>query len=172
MEDARLKTFGQDWWPRDDEPNHGANSKKMARAGFVYTPQGAGDDTVTCLYCNLALGGRDKDDDPIHEHRKRATKSGSTCLFFSFAQPTAPAKLTRSESIKAGKKSTTTLQKHSRTHSRTRSRKEDKATKVDKEDGEMQKKTETETAPEEDRRVDEERKKSPSILPDPRRDGG
>ncbi|KAI5990123.1 hypothetical protein EDD15DRAFT_2161271 [Pisolithus albus] len=65
MEDARLKTFGQDWWPHDDEPNHGANSKKMARAGFVYTPQGAGDDTVTCLYCNLALGGWDKDDDPM-----------------------------------------------------------------------------------------------------------
>ncbi|KAI6025186.1 major facilitator superfamily domain-containing protein [Pisolithus microcarpus] len=148
MEDGRSKTFGQDWWPHDDEPNHGANSKKMARAGFVYTPQGAGDDTVTCLYCNLALGGWDKDDDPIHERRKRATKSGSACPFFSFAQPTAPAKLTRSESIKAGEKSTTTLQKRSRTHSRTRSREEDKAMKGDL-------------------MVDEEPRKSPSVLPDP-----
>ncbi|KAI6133590.1 hypothetical protein EDD17DRAFT_176749 [Pisolithus thermaeus] len=101
-----------------------------------------------------------------HEHRKRATKSGSTCPFFSFAQPTAPAKLTRSESIKAGKKSTTTLQKHSRTHSRTRSRKEDKAMKVDMEDRETQKETETEAAPEADSRVDEEPRQSPSVPPD------
>ena len=39
---------------------------QMAQAGFVYTPQSVGDDTVTCLYCNLALGGWDKEDDPMY----------------------------------------------------------------------------------------------------------
>lgn len=38
----------------------------MARAGFVYTPQGAGDDTVVCLYCNLSLSGWEKEDDPLY----------------------------------------------------------------------------------------------------------
>lgn len=83
MEEARLKTFGENWWPHDKDPNHGPNSKKvrytlflsfipapyirkMAQAGFVYTPQAAGDDTVTCLYCNVALGGWGKDDDPMY----------------------------------------------------------------------------------------------------------
>ncbi|KIJ61500.1 hypothetical protein HYDPIDRAFT_71293, partial [Hydnomerulius pinastri MD-312] len=76
MEKARLGTFGEDWWPHDEEPGHGATSKKasfnpllhttkMAQAGFVYTPQAAGDDTATCVYCNLSLGGWDKDDDPM-----------------------------------------------------------------------------------------------------------
>ncbi|KAG2059971.1 hypothetical protein BDR06DRAFT_948682 [Suillus hirtellus] len=37
----------------------------MAQGGFVYTPQTKGDDTVTCLYCNLSLGGWDADDDPM-----------------------------------------------------------------------------------------------------------
>lgn len=39
----------------------------MAQAGFVYTPQAAGDDTVTCLYCNLSLGGWEKQDDPVYD---------------------------------------------------------------------------------------------------------
>lgn len=38
----------------------------MAQAGFVYTPQAAGDDTVTCLYCNLSLGGWETEDDPVY----------------------------------------------------------------------------------------------------------
>ncbi|KAI5990133.1 hypothetical protein EDD15DRAFT_2578687 [Pisolithus albus] len=63
MEDIRLKSFGQDWRPRDHEPNHDANSEKGP--GFVYTPQGARDDTVTCLYYCLALRGWDEDDDPM-----------------------------------------------------------------------------------------------------------
>ncbi|KAH7911178.1 hypothetical protein BJ138DRAFT_1135554 [Hygrophoropsis aurantiaca] len=63
MEKARLGTFegGDNWWPHDD----GASSKKMAQAGFVFTPQAAGDDTVTCLYCNLSLGGWEASDDPL-----------------------------------------------------------------------------------------------------------
>ncbi|KAH7882442.1 hypothetical protein F5I97DRAFT_365811 [Phlebopus sp. FC_14] len=97
MEKARLSTFGVDWWPYDEDPNHGATSKKMAQAGFVYTPQGTGDDTVTCLYCNLSLGGWDKDDDPIHEHRKRNDTSGTKCVFISLSTKTS-----RSTSAKPG----------------------------------------------------------------------
>ncbi|KAF8551432.1 inhibitor of apoptosis repeat-containing protein [Imleria badia] len=66
MEKARLGTFGEDWWPHDGERGHGAASVKMAQAGFVYTPQAAGDDTVTCLYCNLSLGGWETEDDPVY----------------------------------------------------------------------------------------------------------
>ena len=35
-------------------------------AGFVYTPEEAGDDTATCLYCNVSLSGWDDDDDPVY----------------------------------------------------------------------------------------------------------
>lgn len=40
-------------------------SIQMANAGFVYTPQTLGDDTVTCYYCELCLSGWDEDDDPM-----------------------------------------------------------------------------------------------------------
>jgi len=83
MEKARLQTFGENLWPHDEQDDHGASSKKMAQGGFVYTPQTKGDDTVTCLYCNLSLGGWDTDDDPIGEHKKRDTKSGTQCPFFN-----------------------------------------------------------------------------------------
>ena len=43
----------------------------MAQAGFVYTPQvtedDSRDDTATCLYCNISLGGWDPEDDPLYE---------------------------------------------------------------------------------------------------------
>ena len=38
----------------------------MAKAGFVYTPQSAGDDTATCFYCELALSGWEEGDDPLY----------------------------------------------------------------------------------------------------------
>jgi hypothetical protein len=38
---------------------------QMAKAGFVFTPQTPGDDTGTCLYCGVSLGGWDEDDDPL-----------------------------------------------------------------------------------------------------------
>ncbi|KAH0583061.1 hypothetical protein H2248_010949 [Termitomyces sp. 'cryptogamus'] len=72
MERARLATFSAgDGWIHDQVKNHGANSRKMARAGFVFTPQHAGDDLATCLYCNVALSGWEASDDPLEEHRKR-----------------------------------------------------------------------------------------------------
>ncbi|RDB15341.1 Protein bir1, partial [Hypsizygus marmoreus] len=55
MERARLETFSAgDGWMHDQDANHGANSRKMAHAGFVYTPQHAGDDLATCLYSKPA----------------------------------------------------------------------------------------------------------------------
>ncbi|KII91107.1 hypothetical protein PLICRDRAFT_105816 [Plicaturopsis crispa FD-325 SS-3] len=66
MEKARLDTFtSSGLWPHDAVKKHGANSKKMSQAGFVFTPQSAGDDTASCLYCNVALSGWDDDDDPM-----------------------------------------------------------------------------------------------------------
>ncbi|KAF8434883.1 hypothetical protein L210DRAFT_3409821 [Boletus edulis BED1] len=87
MEKARLETFGKSWWPHDGELGHGATTSiKMAQAGFVYTPQAAGDDTVTCLYCNLSLGGWEAEDDPVY---------GSYLLvpttFLSLTQPGTPS---------------------------------------------------------------------------------
>jgi hypothetical protein len=38
----------------------------MAHAGFVFTPAEAGDDTGACLYCHVALGNWDEDDDPMY----------------------------------------------------------------------------------------------------------
>ncbi|KAF4610571.1 hypothetical protein D9613_007097 [Agrocybe pediades] len=84
MEKARHETFlvGKGWI-HDKTPNHGANSKMMARAGFVYTPQEAGDDLATCLYCDTALRGWVSEDDPMEEHRKRESKTGVACTFFT-----------------------------------------------------------------------------------------
>ncbi|KAI5119385.1 hypothetical protein M0805_001059 [Coniferiporia weirii] len=84
LEKARLDTFGgkQKWWPHDSVRNHGATSKKMAKAGFVYTPQAPGDDTATCFYCDLSLSGWDAEDDPIEEHHKREARSSKACPFF------------------------------------------------------------------------------------------
>ncbi|KAK2459964.1 hypothetical protein APHAL10511_007970 [Amanita phalloides] len=85
MEKARLNTFCVgDGWMHDQTKNHGAKSRKMAQAGFVWTPQLPGDDLATCLYCNISLSGWEKDDDPMDEHRKRV-KAGTTCPFLAHA---------------------------------------------------------------------------------------
>ncbi|KAF8480137.1 inhibitor of apoptosis repeat-containing protein [Russula ochroleuca] len=66
MEKARLATFRlNNPWPHDRVKGHGANSTKMAKAGFAFTPQIPGDDTGTCLYCRVSLNGWDEDDDPL-----------------------------------------------------------------------------------------------------------
>ncbi|KAJ7102974.1 hypothetical protein C8R43DRAFT_1092239 [Mycena crocata] len=66
MEKARLETFTAHGWKHDKNKKHMATSKKMAHAGFVFTPTEAGDDTGACLYCNIALGNWDDDDDPMY----------------------------------------------------------------------------------------------------------
>ncbi|KAF5386685.1 hypothetical protein D9615_001913 [Tricholomella constricta] len=93
MERARLETFfAGDGWIHDQGKNHGASSRKMARAGFVFTPQHAGDDLATCLYCHVSLSGWDTHDDPTEEHRKRHDKSGTPCPFFSIPKAASPSK--------------------------------------------------------------------------------
>ncbi|KAJ3478862.1 hypothetical protein NLI96_g9464 [Meripilus lineatus] len=108
MDKARLETFtNNDWsWPHDDVRGHGASSKKMAKAGFVYTPQEPGDDTASCFYCGLSLSGWVESDDPSYgyhflntlstpdfppseEHLKREEKRGEQCPFFGVSKASA-----------------------------------------------------------------------------------
>ncbi|KAG6879930.1 hypothetical protein C0992_009285 [Termitomyces sp. T32_za158] len=104
MEQARLDTFSAgDGWIHDQVKNHGANSRKMARAGFVFTPQQSGDDLATCLYCNVALSGWEASDDPLEEHRKR--RKGSCPMFDAGETATKPP--SRTPSAKAPSKSQT-----------------------------------------------------------------
>ncbi|KAJ7600901.1 inhibitor of apoptosis repeat-containing protein [Mycena floridula] len=65
MEKARLETF-KVRWQHDKVRGHGANSKIMAKAGFVHTPQDEDDDLAICLYCHVSLSGWDADDDPLY----------------------------------------------------------------------------------------------------------
>ncbi|PCH45062.1 BIR-domain-containing protein [Wolfiporia cocos MD-104 SS10] len=96
MEQMRLVTFTQNKsWPHDTTRGHGANSKKMAKAGFIYTPQSPGDDNATCMYCLVSLNGWDYEDDPIEEHQKRRRKNtGRSCAFLELLS--GPIKPTRS----------------------------------------------------------------------------
>ena len=103
----------------------------MARAGFAYTPHETGDDLASCLYCNVSLSGWDDDDDPMYsisllsmlhtdsfrhreEHRKRATKSDTSCPFFEHTESRQP----KPPSTKPPSKSTS--KPPSRTTSRTK----------------------------------------------------
>ncbi|KAI0659222.1 hypothetical protein C8Q70DRAFT_915546 [Cubamyces menziesii] len=81
MEKARLDTFAKAEWPHDGAKGHGANSRALAKAGFVWNASEPGDDTAICLYCNLSLGGWDEDDDPYQEHLKRDKKHKTSCAF-------------------------------------------------------------------------------------------
>ncbi|KAH7105161.1 hypothetical protein BKA62DRAFT_827276 [Auriculariales sp. MPI-PUGE-AT-0066] len=66
-------------WPPDQIKGHAANSKKMAEAGFVYTPQEPGDDCASCVYCDTSLSGWEPEDSPLEEHRRRE----KNCPIFS-----------------------------------------------------------------------------------------
>ncbi|KAI0090578.1 hypothetical protein BDY19DRAFT_1068262 [Irpex rosettiformis] len=99
MEKARHETFASTW-PHDSIRGHGASSKEMAKAGFLYAPHSAGDDTAICVYCTTTLSGWDADDDPLEEHRKRVAKSGRRCAFFEMlegsSKPSQPTRATKS----------------------------------------------------------------------------
>lgn len=86
MEKARLDSYASHW-PHDQAKGHSASSKKMAQAGFVYTPQGPGDDTTTCFYCGTSLSGWEDGDDPLEEHHKREEKARTQCPFFMTSAP-------------------------------------------------------------------------------------
>ncbi|KAJ7132310.1 hypothetical protein C8R44DRAFT_698736 [Mycena epipterygia] len=91
MEKARLETFTVHGWKHDKNRKHMVTSKKMAQAGFVFTPVEADDDTGVCLYCNIALGNWDEDDDPMKHHRDR-DKTSQPCPFLALTSDSAPAK--------------------------------------------------------------------------------
>ncbi|KAI0338368.1 hypothetical protein BDW22DRAFT_1432610 [Trametopsis cervina] len=95
MEKARYDTFTSGW-PHDDIRGHGASSKKMSKAGFLYAPHTPGDDTAICVYCTTTLSGWDQDDDPLEEHRKRVGRSGRRCAFFEMLDGSSkPAQTSR-----------------------------------------------------------------------------
>lgn len=69
-EKTRLETFhAGDGWPHDN--SHSASPKKMAQAGFVYTPADVGDDQAMCLFCSVSLSGWADGDDPLYVPRSR-----------------------------------------------------------------------------------------------------
>ncbi|CAK5273841.1 unnamed protein product [Mycena citricolor] len=95
MEKARLLTFTSIGWKHDKNKQHSASSKKMAHAGFVFTPVASGDDTATCLYCKIALSNWDQDDDPMEHHRERSSKlDEGSCPFVSLVPDAATGKST------------------------------------------------------------------------------
>ncbi|GJE86671.1 BIR-domain-containing protein [Phanerochaete sordida] len=110
IEKARADTFGRNW-PHDATKGHSVSSKKMAKAGFVFTPEGAEDDTATCFYCHLALGGWEEGDDPLEEHRKREAKTGKPCPFLTATQPKPVGRPPSRTQAKALSKSTTASKK-------------------------------------------------------------
>ncbi|KAI8986903.1 hypothetical protein BD414DRAFT_415750 [Trametes punicea] len=94
MEKARLDTFAVTEWPHDAVKGHGANSRALARAGFVWSASEPGDDTAICLYCNLSLSGWDMDDDPYQEHLKRDKRNQTSCAFLQAYAETSLSKST------------------------------------------------------------------------------
>lgn len=77
MNKAREDTFS-DWWPHEKKRGWVGKIKKMAAAGFYYTPTDESDDMVTCAYCGLGLDGWESKDNPLVEHEKRIPQ----CPFF------------------------------------------------------------------------------------------
>ncbi|PWN40331.1 BIR-domain-containing protein [Ceraceosorus guamensis] len=81
MYEARKATFG-DAWPHDGKRGWKPTSAKLAKAGFHFTPAPDEEDEAdraTCIYCDRALGGWEKADDPIEEHRRREPE----CPYFT-----------------------------------------------------------------------------------------
>ncbi|SNX86334.1 uncharacterized protein MEPE_05043 [Melanopsichium pennsylvanicum] len=78
MMQARKETFGTQW-PYDGKKGWKPTSKKLAEAGFFFTPNEEEPDNAKCIYCHKALGGWEKSDDPIHEHQRRHPE----CAFFN-----------------------------------------------------------------------------------------
>jgi hypothetical protein len=136
MEKARLQTFilvGT--WPHQDK-NHGAHQKRMAQAGFVYTPQHENDDLATCLYCSTSLSGWEDDDDPLwvfkikdhtmystlqihcrEEHRKRVAKHNLDCPFFAVPASSSKPNAKAVKPVSSKKRSQSTATTRSRAQS-------------------------------------------------------
>lgn len=78
MIQARKESFGSQW-PYDGKKGWKPTSKKLAEAGFYFTPTDEEPDNAKCIYCNKSLGGWEKSDDPVHEHQRRVPD----CAFFN-----------------------------------------------------------------------------------------
>ncbi|KAG9021417.1 hypothetical protein FS842_006612 [Serendipita sp. 407] len=64
LEKARADTF-KGYWIHDSVKGHTANSRKMAKAGWIFNPGEAEDsDIATCFYCGKSLDGWEQGDDP------------------------------------------------------------------------------------------------------------
>ncbi|KIO31931.1 hypothetical protein M407DRAFT_19189 [Tulasnella calospora MUT 4182] len=71
LEKARRGTFGT-YWPHDQAGSkHGITSKKVAEAGFVFTPTSTSPDMATCPYCQTAFADWEMDDVPLALHQKK-----------------------------------------------------------------------------------------------------
>ncbi|KAG8811140.1 hypothetical protein FRC19_004074 [Serendipita sp. 401] len=71
LEKARADTF-KGYWIHDSVKGHTANSRKMAKAGWIFNPGEAEDsDIATCFYCGKSLDGWEQGDDPTQEHLNR-----------------------------------------------------------------------------------------------------
>ncbi|KAJ1657176.1 hypothetical protein IWQ61_003379 [Dispira simplex] len=97
MEAARVKTYGN-WWPHEGKRGWTVTVKKMAKAGYYYSPSADSPDAASCAYCGLSMDSWEPRDDPRKEHKKRS----SWCLFFQKGlnlptPPPAPVTTTTSQ---------------------------------------------------------------------------
>ncbi|KAG8817768.1 hypothetical protein FRC17_011102 [Serendipita sp. 399] len=90
LEKARADTF-KGYWIHDSVKAHTANSKKMAKAGWIFNPGEAEDsDIATCFYCGKSLDGWEQGDDPTQEHRNRMPQCPMfTAKLIEVAEPEA-----------------------------------------------------------------------------------
>ncbi|KAH3679170.1 hypothetical protein WICMUC_001181 [Wickerhamomyces mucosus] len=81
--EIRRSTFGN-LWPHDYIKSSKPTSDKMVQAGFCFFPQVQDDDLASCMYCSVSLEGWDESDDPLEEHKKRASEHN--CYFLKKTQ--------------------------------------------------------------------------------------
>ncbi|RKP38545.1 hypothetical protein BJ085DRAFT_2986, partial [Dimargaris cristalligena] len=63
LETARMATY-RDWWPHEHKKGWSVHVKKMAKAGYYYSPSSESDDAASCPYCNLSMDFWEPKDDP------------------------------------------------------------------------------------------------------------
>ncbi|TPX53970.1 hypothetical protein SeMB42_g00527 [Synchytrium endobioticum] len=80
---ARLASFGKDWWPHASDNHWHPQPQALAAAGWIYKPYDDAEDATECLYCGISLDGWELNDDPVHEHRKRRPE----CVMFNLPPP-------------------------------------------------------------------------------------
>ncbi|KAH6633031.1 hypothetical protein C7974DRAFT_163593 [Boeremia exigua] len=109
MMQARRDTFG-DAWPLDSNEGY-PSIEQLVAAGWYYDPTLDTPDGATCPYCSLSLDAWDIGDDPMEEHRRRA----SDCLFFALKELYHSTTKTTSKKGKRGSARTSTASTASKT---------------------------------------------------------